>query len=111
MNKIKRILTLMLAVLFCESHDEDKFNTPISSGAKRPYKKRLGNGHRSEKRRDLKDHEKRLIRNHLFLPKMGHLKLDDCVNFKRKFNWNDVSIFQITGYVTVLHRTMKVSLI
>ena len=105
MNKIKRILTLILAVLFCESHKEEV------GTAKRTYKKRLGNGHKAVKVRDLNAHEKKLIRTHLFLPKNGHLKLNDCVDFKRRFNWNDVSIFQITGYVSVLHRTIEVRFI
>ena len=111
MIKIKRILTLLLAVLLCERKEEFSTSVKIISEGKRAYKKRFGNGHKSVKIRILTDHEKKLIRNTLFLPKNGHLKFNDCVDFKRRFDWKDISIFQITGYVTVLHRTMKVSLI
>ena len=108
---MNKILALLLAVLFCESSNEDTPVNALPSGVKKMYKQRVGNGHKSVKVRDLKDHEKKLIRNHLFLPKLGHLKLNDCVDFKRKFDWKDISIFQITGYVTVLHQTIKVGLI
>jgi len=70
--------------------------------AKRTYKKRLGNGHQSVKVRDLLDGERDSIRK-LFLIKDGQIEDDDCVGFKEQVKWEDIGIFQITGFVSVLH--------
>jgi hypothetical protein len=70
------------------------------------YSKRNGNGHRSEKRRPLNDTEKTSLRAR-FLRKNGQFKDDDCVRFKQDFisdSINDIGIFQITGFVSYLHR-------
>ena len=72
---------------------------------KRAYKHRVGNGHKSVKVRDLYDDERNLIRNDLFIPKNGQISDDDCVAYKNNFPhvWGEIGIFQITGYVSVLH--------
>jgi hypothetical protein len=78
--------------------------------SKRKYK-RVGNGHKSEKTRDLFDFERDLIRNDLFLPKNGMIEVDDCVAFRIErihdpagnSTFNAIAIFQVTGYVSVLH--------
>jgi hypothetical protein len=71
---------------------------------KRAYKKRTGNGHKSEKVRDLIDSERHLIRNYLFIPKNGQIEDDDCVVFKNNVSeLNEIAIFQITGFISVLH--------
>lgn len=72
---------------------------------KRAYKKRMGNGHKSEKKRDLIDSERNLIKNFLFIPKNGQIDNDDCVAFKNKVvnELDEIAIFQVTGFVSVLH--------
>jgi len=79
--------------------------------SKRTYKQRTGNGHKSEKTRDLFDYEKDIIKEDLFLAKNGQISNDDCVVFRNiRINdiagnsaFNTIAIFQITGYVSVLH--------
>jgi hypothetical protein len=70
---------------------------------KRAYKKRVGNGHKSVKVRNLIDTERYVLRNELFIPKNGQIEDDDCVDFKQLRKWDDVGIFQITGFISVLH--------
>ena len=70
--------------------------------AKRTYKKRVGNGHKIDKVRDLLDGERDTIRK-LFLIRDGQIEDDDCVGFKEHVKWEDIGIFQITGFVSVLH--------
>jgi hypothetical protein len=70
--------------------------------SKRFYAKRFGNGHVSAKIRDLYDSERSKILRELFLPKNGQIENDDCVCFKPCLD-SEVSIFQITGFVSVLH--------
>ncbi len=86
--------------------------TAIVVESKRAYKKRAGNGHKSEKIRDLFDFEKDVIKEDLFLPKNGQIDNDDCVAFRdnaikgivgKLSAFNEIAIFQITGYVSVLH--------
>ena len=61
------------------------------------------NGHRIMKVRDLLVPEKDLIRDRLFLPNNGVIEKDLCVWFKAHNLPDEVSIFQVTGYVTCLH--------
>jgi hypothetical protein len=89
-----------------------KGSSAVLVESKRAYKHRVGNGHKSEKTRDLYDHEKDIIREDLFSPKNGQIENDDCVAF-REIRLNDlpagtssfkeIAIFQITGFVSVLH--------
>jgi hypothetical protein len=69
----------------------------------RTYKKRTGNGHTKAKIRDLTDPERDCMRNHLFLPKNGQIDNDDCVTFRHNALPSEVAIFQVTGYISVLH--------
>jgi hypothetical protein len=80
-------------------------NSQVLIEGKRAYKKRMGNGHKSEKKRDLRDSERNLIKNFLFIPKNGQIDNDDCVVFKNmiKDELDDIAIFQVTGFVSVLH--------
>jgi hypothetical protein len=61
------------------------------------------NGHRIMKVRNLLVPEKDLIRDRLFLPNNGVIGKDLCVRFKVQSLPNEVSIFQVTGYVACLH--------
>ena len=82
------------------------------------YSKRNGNGHKSEKHRPMDDYEKKALRAS-FLRKNGQFKEDDCCRFKFGYIssvWRTspseqptdtilhVGIFQITGFVSYLHR-------
>jgi len=64
---------------------------------------RSGNGHVVAKTRDLTEHEQNKIETRLFLQNNGEIKSDLCVEFKTRHMSSDVSIFQVTGYVTALH--------
>ena len=70
---------------------------------RRAYKKRVGNGHKSTKTRDLMDSDRVLMRDQLFFPQNGQIDDDDCLTFKDKLP-EEVAVFQITGYISVLHR-------
>jgi hypothetical protein len=61
------------------------------------------NGHRSEMVRKLNDDERAWLRTK-FLQKNGQIANDDCVAFKGQIISDCIAIFQITGYVSVLHR-------
>ena len=69
---------------------------------KRAYKQRTGNGHESTKTRSLYNTERDSMRA-FFLDKGGMIDNDDCVTFKLKALPADVSIFQVTGFISVLH--------
>jgi hypothetical protein len=71
---------------------------------KRGYKKRTGNGHKGVKVRDLYDSERDAMRHQLFLPKNGQIDDDDCVAFRNSQFNPEIGIFQVTGFVSVLHR-------
>lgn len=67
---------------------------------------RNGNGHKAEKRRHMLEKEQSGLRSR-FLRLNGQFKEDDCVRFKQTYasdSINEVGIFQITGYVSYLHR-------
>lgn len=72
------------------------------SVAGRPSGPRNGNGHKSEKTRDLHDRERDGMRN-WFISKNGQIADDDCVEFKNGMA-ADVAIFQVTGFISYLHR-------
>jgi len=61
------------------------------------------NGHRSEMVRKLNDSERMWLKNK-FLQKNGQIANDDCVAFKGQMISDVIAIFQITGYISVLHR-------
>jgi hypothetical protein len=61
------------------------------------------NGHRSEMVRKLNDSERTWLKNK-FLQKNGQIANDDCVVFKSQMISDCIAIFQITGYISVLHR-------
>jgi hypothetical protein len=79
-----------------------KQEEPLAVQPKRTYKQRIGNGHKSTKVRDLYDPERDSMRHNLFLPKNGQISDDDCVDFKPQLA-SEVGIFQITGFISVLH--------
>jgi len=62
---------------------------------------RVGNGHKIEKKRDLTDEEKGLIRD-FFTGRNGQIENDACVEFKKNLD-PDIAIFQVAGFVTYLH--------
>jgi hypothetical protein len=64
---------------------------------------RQGNGHRSEMVRKLNDGERDWLRA-AFLRKNGQIEEDDCVTFKGQMISDVIAIFQITGFISVLHR-------
>jgi hypothetical protein len=64
---------------------------------------RNGNGHRSEMVRKLNDSERAWLKSK-FLQKNGMIANDDCVAFKGQMISDCIAIFQITGYISVLHR-------
>jgi len=61
------------------------------------------NGHRSEMVRKLNDGERAWLKNK-FIQKNGQIANDDCVAFKGQMISDVIAIFQITGYISVLHR-------
>jgi hypothetical protein len=65
-------------------------------------KKRNGNGHAKNKVRSLLDGEKDSIRSE-FLTLNGQIDEDACVRLKKNKMPPEVSIFQVTGFVTYLH--------
>lgn len=65
-------------------------------------KPRNGNGHASTKKRNLSDPEKDRVRK-FFLLKTGIIEDDDCVEFHKELD-QDLGIFQITGFISYLHR-------
>lgn len=75
----------------------------VQPNGKRAYKARSGNGHKSTKIRDLYDTERDSMRFKLFLPKNGQISDDDCVAFRSSSLPSEVSIFQVTGFISVLH--------
>jgi hypothetical protein len=64
---------------------------------------RNGNGHRSGMVRKLNDSERAWLKTK-FLQKNGRIANDDCVTFKGQIISDCIAIFQITGYISVLHR-------
>lgn len=61
-----------------------------------------GNGHKVEKIKPLKEWEKDLIRNE-FIKLNGEILRDTCLEIKKKLN-KDTAIFQVTGFVSLLHK-------
>lgn len=69
-----------------------------------PDQTRNGNGHKSTKKRDLSGAEKDAIRAH-FIGADGIIEEDDLVRLKPTFPRGDeLSIFQLNGFVSYLHR-------
>lgn len=65
-------------------------------------KPRNGNGHESKKKRPLTDPERNIIRSE-FTALNGQIEEDACVKIKERLD-SEVSIFQVTGFVTYLHK-------
>jgi hypothetical protein len=63
---------------------------------------RTGNGHKKQKVRDLIDPERHFFRS-TFLQKNGQIENDLCTVLKQSVN-DEVAIFQITGFISYLHR-------
>jgi hypothetical protein len=61
-----------------------------------------GNGHKIEKVDALEDWEKDLIRNE-FIKLNGEILRDTCLEIKKKLS-KDTAIFQVTGFVSLLHK-------
>ena len=61
-----------------------------------------GNGHKSEKVNALEEWEKDLIRSE-FIKLNGEILRDTCLDIKKKLN-KDTAIFQVTGFVSLLHK-------
>jgi len=89
-----------VAVAILES---PQVETTESPPARNTMNRAPANGHMSLKKRELFEPEKSLIKNVLFLPNNGIIKPDLCVAFKRQHMPVEVTIFQVTGYVTTLH--------
>ena len=68
----------------------------------RAYKQREGNGHKIGKVRGLINPERDRMRE-FFINHNGQIGDDDCVNNKTFFVASDVTIFQVTGFISVLH--------
>lgn len=64
--------------------------------------KKSGNGHKRAKKRNLYSAEKDVIKA-AFLKDNGQIAEDKCVEIHETLN-PEISIFQVTGYVTSLHR-------
>jgi hypothetical protein len=60
------------------------------------------NGHKKLRIRCLSDDERSIIRND-FIARNGQYSEDDCVRIKSTLP-PDISIFQVTGFVSFLHR-------
>jgi hypothetical protein len=69
--------------------------------------KTSGNGHTAAKTRELEEFERNKIETKLFIPNNGQIENDMCVEFKMKHLPDDVTIFQVTGYVTALHGRVR----
>jgi len=63
---------------------------------------RSGNGHKKAKTRKLYDWEKNIIRFE-FIKLNGQIHEDACLEIKNRLG-KEVSIFQVTGFVTLLHK-------
>lgn len=81
--------------------EESPERTPSAIGAiARP---RNGNGHISMKKRSLSNDEKDLMRS-FFRSKNGIFEEDDLVAFREQRLDPEVSIFQVTGFMTLIHK-------
>lgn len=68
----------------------------------RAYKQREGNGHKAQKVRNLINPERDRMRE-FFISHNGEINDDDCVKNKTFFVASDITIFQVTGFISVLH--------
>lgn len=66
---------------------------------------RVGNGHKKTMTRKLFDDERNIIRG-AFAQKNGQFEEDDCVQLKANRLNPVVAIFQVTGFVSYLHRAV-----
>jgi hypothetical protein len=64
---------------------------------------RSGNGHQKTKKRPLSDTERDSLRN-FFLARNGQIEDDNCVKWRTDNNDPVVGIFQVTGFISYLHR-------
>jgi hypothetical protein len=77
--------------------------TPQNPTSKIITRTRIGNGHVRSKKRPLASLERDCIRD-FFLNLNGQIEDDNCVSFKRDKMPAEVGIFQVTGFVSYLHR-------
>jgi hypothetical protein len=76
----------------------------------RNYKQRIGNGHVAAKSRKLTDEEKNKIRK-WFILKSGIIESKDCAEFRVDCFPPEITIWQITGFVSLLHNEAAEGLI
>ncbi len=76
-------------------------SVPVSVNTTTDKAPRNGNGHKSEKKRSLKDSERDIIRSE-FMNLNGQIEEDACLKIKEKLD-PEVAIFQVTGFVSYLH--------
>jgi len=82
-----------------------KENTIVSLNGKACKSAESGNGHRFTAKRPLTENERTLIRR-WWLKRGGIVTTNDVVNFRKLLLPDDVGIFQIGGYISVLHRAL-----
>jgi hypothetical protein len=80
---------------------QDTMTTVIQPRIKQT-RNRVGNGHKKQMIRKLIDSERDYFRRE-FLSKNGQITEDFCVAMKRNVS-PDVAIFQVTGFISYLHR-------
>lgn len=109
-------LSATTAVLENEPDENDSYvprpvqgEVILPTTAKKPIV--VGNGHKSQKIRDLTEKEKELIQKKLFMPANGMIGADACVKFRAKYFPAEVTIFQITGCIVSLHRKVAQGLL
>lgn len=67
---------------------------------------RVGNGHKKQFVRKLYDSERDMLRQQ-FMVRDGRIEEDDCVRLKQTMN-AEVAIFQVTGFISYLHRDVAI---
>lgn len=86
-----------------ESEANPATPAPVSTSSSK--KSRTGNGHGRKKKRDLTNDEKNTIKSE-FTAMNGQIAEDACVEIHKKFD-PDVTIFQVTGFVTLMHKYVR----
>lgn len=81
------------------------YSTPPNPPRVIRTRNRVGNGHKKTMTRKLFDEERNIIRG-AFSQKNGQFEEDDCVQLKATRLNTVVAIFQVTGFVSYLHRAV-----
>jgi len=82
---------------------ENQSSTDSSTSTER--KPRNGNGHKSEKIRDLSDDERDILKSQ-FLSANGCFGYRECTQKLKPLMGLDIAIFQVTGFISYLHRAV-----